>query len=132
MYSIKYKLDIQAKKRGFTKQELIADNAGGTDALVVISIIRHGEEAHEGSKSFALVSRDGFLAGDPNEVDLSIPNTELFQVMSFIAKKIADAPAFAGDEAGKRKAVPGWQRAVANQVLERTRAALGVVPTGDT
>ncbi len=83
-YLLSYNLDL--KKGPFTKEELKEKRIGGTDALVIASIIKGNEfgEPHEGTKSIAFVTVDGRKGID------NIPNTELFQVFANLAKYLSE------------------------------------------
>lgn len=104
MLSLKYDMNFEAKKKGFTAEEIKASGQGGCDALAFISIIRGGEEVHEGGKSVCLFSFDGFTEGE-------IPDTEWFQVMSFIAFRILES-----------NDVPQWQKDHAQKFVDGVRA----------
>lgn len=103
MLSLKYDVDFQCKKKGFTGEEIKAEGKGGCDALAFVSIIREGEEVFEGSKSFAMFSMDGFTEGE-------IPDSEWFQIMGMIATKVMDSPD-----------VPAWQNLIAQSFHEAVK-----------
>lgn len=104
MLSLKYDIKFEAKKKGFDGAEIKAEGKGGCDALAFVSIIRNGDEVHEGSKSIALFSFDGFDEGD-------IPDTEWFQIMSFIAAQVMDS-----------NTCPQWQKDHAKRFFEGVQA----------
>lgn len=110
-FSIKGRVDVECKKRGFTKKE--CEGGLGTDAFVFVSILREGDDVHKGSKSFQATSRDGF---DPDGGP--IPDTELFQVIGYLAKHIAER----GD-------VPTWQTDCCKDFMRNVRTNLDIDPT---
>lgn len=83
-YKIKY--DLKADYGDFTKEEIKIEGKGGTDALLLTSIIRGNPdgEPHVGSKSIAFIDIDG------RGKDFNIPDTELFQVMTHLALTIME------------------------------------------
>lgn len=75
-YHIKYHVELGE----FTKEQ--ADGQGLTDALVLVSILR-GPKPHEGEKSIAIISADGYNGGQ------ELISTELFQVWTFLADMLS-------------------------------------------
>jgi hypothetical protein len=87
----------------FPAEEVKREGWGGTDAMILISI-RRGPKPHSGAKSFAIISADGWTKGE-------CPDTELFQALSMLAKRVADGTG-----------APLWQREMARGVFEAIRS----------
>ena len=101
----KYHLKYWIERGEFTKDEIAAADAGGTDAIVMASILR-GPKAHEGTKSIAFIHVDGYSRDAP-------PMTEMFQVFVHLAAHLAES-----DE------VPRWQRELAQQTFDTAQAVI--------
>ena len=106
MLSLKYDFDFVCKKKGFDGAAIKAEGKGGCDALAIVSIIRDGDEVHDGSKSFAMLSIDGFNDG-------VIPDTEWFQVMCMIANHVKNSPD-----------APQWQRDLCSGIHETVKTVV--------
>ena len=106
-YLLKYKIEIEQNKDGFTKEEIIKDGQdfGGCDALMLVSILRDNKEPHNGAKSMVFVTRDG--SKDREE---EIPNTEVFQIMHHLARYSMD-----------QVDLPQWQRDIAKETHEKIK-----------
>lgn len=97
-YHVKYDIDHGE----FTADKLREGGYGGTDAVVVISMLR--EAAHQGPLSMAVASCDGTNGGEP------VLPTELFLAMTALADTIM-----------KSGSVPSWQITICDVVLAATR-----------
>src|SRR5688572_14062134 len=119
-YSLKYRFTMESKKRGF-KREDAGEDEGLADALVLVSIIRGGDQSHDGPKSIAIVSRDGFISREEAAArprGWNVPDTELFQVMAHIAAHLAE------DEG---VVLPDWSKAVAQDTIAKVRSVMSRV-----
>jgi hypothetical protein len=110
-YGVKYKLDAGS----FSKEELEKDGAGGCDALVLCSIVREGNDPHEGGISFAIFSVDGRNGGPLNQAP-SVPDTQLFEVWLSMAHVVSET------------LVPAWQQELAESVVKAARSLLAKQP----
>jgi len=106
--SVGVKYSVQTGE--FTGEQLEEEGAGGCDALLMVSIMRDGKHAHDGPMSVRYFSVDGTY-GKPLEETPQIPNTELFTIMTMIAKDLSE------DES-----LPDWQRDTARRTFEEVRA----------
>jgi hypothetical protein len=102
IYHCKYGLSLECGE--FHKEDVDVETHGLTDAFVLVSILREGEHAHDGAKSTAIVTYDGQTGGG------EIPDTELFQVWSFLANKLMTA-----------EGCPAWQRDLARESFAAVR-----------
>lgn len=100
-YALKYFFNAIPSEDGYTKQQLAEEGAGGADALMIVSILRGGKKAHDGSFSAAFKTIDGQNGGS------AIPNTELFSVFSMLANHLASC----GD-------VLPWQKELCEDVFD--------------
>jgi len=79
-YALRYDLKFENKEGGYLEEEARADSMGLCDAFLLLSIIRDN-----GNTSFLYTTKDG-------ETSLGkIPNTELFDLMFFLALEIKEA-----------------------------------------
>jgi hypothetical protein len=102
-YHCKYTMDLEHGE--FTKEDASSANIGLTDALVLVSVLRGGEKAHDGDTSHKTISYDGQNKGQP------IPDTELFSVWSGLAFQLM----------GKESDCSDWQKEIANETFEKVR-----------
>ena len=93
----------------FAREQLEEEGAGGCDALLLVSLMRGGKHAHDGPLSVAYFSVDGTY-GKPLESTPQIPNTELFTIMTTMAKDLSE------DES-----LPDWMRSIARKTFEGAR-----------
>lgn len=101
----KYHLKYVIERGEWTGEELKTADAGGTDAMVIASILR-GPAAHEGPKSIAFIHLDGYSKAAP-------PMTEMFQVFIHLAHHLAES-----DE------LPLWQQELAQRIFDTAQAVV--------
>lgn len=75
---------------------------GGCDALVLVSIIRDAQP-HNGAKSFARISVDGYTGE-------ACPDTEVFQAFSAMAEALSES-----------SNIPEWQKEIATDVFRKIK-----------
>jgi len=104
-YGVRYTVETG----GFEKEELRKAGDGGCDALILCSIVREGNDPHEGGVSFCWFNIDGREHG-PAEDALEIPGTQLFQAWSLWAKDLSE-----------REDLPLWQRKILQNAFDDVR-----------
>ena len=95
-YKIKY--DIGEWDGG----EIRAQGAGGTDAMLVASVVR----SEDGGSNTAFISVDGSTGED-------MMGVEIFKVFTCLAHELS-----------KRRDIPSWQQTLASQTFEAVRAVI--------
>ena len=113
-YRLKYDLKLEyAPEGGFDKAEIIAEGKGGADALVLVSIVRDGNNPHEGWKSIKVTEIDG------RGQDFHVPDTELFQVITATADGLLERFI-----QGVDNPITNWEREILADLMTTVRNKL--------
>ena len=103
-YKLKYNISFEHGE--FTREQLGGD--GGTDALMVVSILRYGYDLYKSPKSIAFFGVDGADAGADG-----IPDTDVFQVFTNLACHLMDLDT-----------IPKWQKRIAATTFAAVKAVV--------
>jgi len=109
VYKLTYQVD--ANPEGMTAEQLEVSGKGGSDAMLICSILRLNETGAfggGGGKSFLFLTKDGTTGEE-------IPLTEMFQVFNHLAYELLQR---GKKDPGK---LPVWQAVIASEAFERTR-----------